>query len=61
VTTDTLFGIPESSIFTLLLIVVVGGFAILQTKYLRTDHSAFTEWARANGRVLMVTIFLLLI
>ena len=54
-------GIPESSIFTFLLIAVVGGFAILQTKYLKPDHSAFEEWARAHGRTLMVTIFLLLI
>lgn len=30
-----MFGVPESSIFTLLLIVVVGGFAFLQAKYLR--------------------------
>ena len=54
-------GIPESSIFTLLLIAVVGGFALLQNRYLRPDHSAFGEWARAHGRTLMVTIFLLLI
>ena len=54
-------GIPESSIFTLLLIALVGGFAILQQKYLKPDHSAFGEWARAHGRTLMVTIFLLLI
>jgi uncharacterized membrane protein YdjX (TVP38/TMEM64 family) len=54
-------GIPESSIFTLLLIAVVTGFAWLQTKYLKPDISAFTEWARHHGRSLMVTIFLLLI
>jgi YjbE family integral membrane protein len=53
--------IPESSIFTLLLIFVIGGFAILQAKYLKPDHSAFAEWASAHGRTLMVTIFLLLI
>ena len=57
----TVFGIPESSLFTLLLIFVIGGFAILQTKYLKPDHSAFAEWASAHGRTLMVTIFLLLI
>ena len=45
----------------MILIVVVTGFAILQTKYLRPDHSAFAEWARSHGRTLMVTIFLLLI
>ena len=55
------FWVPESSIFTILLILVVGGFAWLQTKYLRPDHSAFADWARANGRMLMVTIFMLLI
>lgn len=54
-------GVPESSIFTLLLIAVVGGFAVLQTKYLRPDHSAFAEWAREHGKILMVTIFVLLI
>jgi YjbE family integral membrane protein len=53
--------IPESSIFTFLLIAVIGGFAFLQTKYLRPDHSAFAEWARSHGRTLMVSIFLLLI
>ncbi len=57
----TVFGVPESSIFTLLLIIVVGGFAWLQTRYLRPDHSAFASWARDHGRSLMVTIFLLLI
>ncbi|MBC7503591.1 TerC family protein [Candidatus Gracilibacteria bacterium] len=58
---DTIYGIPESSIFTMLLIVVVGGFAVLQTKYLKTDHSSFSDWAAANGKALMVSIFLLLI
>jgi YjbE family integral membrane protein len=53
--------VPESSIFTILLITVVGWFAWLQTKYLKPDHSAFGEWARSHGRTLMVTIFLLLI
>jgi uncharacterized membrane protein YdjX (TVP38/TMEM64 family) len=53
--------IPESSIFTGILFVVVGGFAILQTKYLKADHSVFAEWAKAHGRTLMITIFLLLI
>ncbi len=57
----TVFGVPESSIFTMLLIFVVGGFAVLQTKYLKPDHSAFADWARANGRMLMVTIFMLMI
>ncbi len=57
----TVFGVPESSIFTLLLIFVVGGFAVLQTKYLKPDHSAFTDWARENGKSLMVSIFILLI
>ncbi|MDD2693459.1 MAG: TerC family protein [Candidatus Gracilibacteria bacterium] len=56
-----IFGVPESSIFTLLLIFVVGGFAFLQTKYLRPDHSAFADWAKRNGKPLMVTIFILLI
>ncbi len=60
-TVDTIYGVPESSIFSILLIVVVGGFAILQTKYLKTDHSTFSDWAGANGKTLMVSIFLLLI
>ena len=58
---NQIFGIPESSIFTFILIGVVGGFAFLQTKYLKSDHSTFGEWARHNGKTLMVTIFLLLI
>ncbi len=61
ITTDMVFGIPESSIFTLLLIVVVGWFAILQSKYLTPDHSAFADWAKSNGKTLMITIFMLLI
>jgi uncharacterized membrane protein YdjX (TVP38/TMEM64 family) len=56
-----IYGIPESSIFTILLIFIIGGFAILQSKYLRTDHSVFAEWASNNGKTLMVTIFVLLI
>lgn len=61
VTPDTVAGIPESSIFTFLLILVVGGFAFLQAKYMRSDYSAFGEWAKKNGKTLMVTIFILLI
>ncbi len=57
----TVFGIPESSVFTLLLIFVVSGFAILQTKYLKPNHSAFTDWSKENGKTLMVSIFILLI
>lgn len=57
----TMFGVPESSIFTLLLIAVVGGFAFLQAKYLRGDYSAFGDWAKKNGKSLMIIIFLLLI
>ncbi len=57
----SVFGIPESSIFTLLLIFVVGWFAILQTKYLKPDHSIFANWAKEHGKILMVTIFMLLI
>jgi len=45
----------------MLLIVVVGSFAILQTKYLHSDHSRFANFAKENGRTLMVTIFILLI
>ncbi len=56
-----IYGIPESSIFTIILIFVIGGFAILQSKYLKTDHSIFAEWAGKNGKTLMVTIFMLLI
>ena len=56
-----IFGVPESSIFTLLLIVIVGGFAILQTRYLKPDSSTFGNWAKSNGKTLMVTIFILLI
>ncbi len=56
-----IYGVPESSIFTILLIVIIGGFAILQSKYLRTDHSVFADWAGKNGKTLMVTIFILLI
>lgn len=58
---DMIGGVPESSIFSLLLILVVSAFAILQTKYLHTNHSVFADWAKENGRALMVTIFLLLI
>jgi YjbE family integral membrane protein len=58
---DMISSIPESSIFTGILFVVVGGFAILQAKYLKADHSLFAEWAKAHGRTLMITIFLLLI
>ncbi len=58
---DMIAWVPESSIFTLLLIVVVGGFAVLQAKYLKVDHSVFASWARSHGRTLMVTIFLLMI
>lgn len=58
---DEILWIPESSVFTFLLIIVVSGFAILQTKYLKATHSEFAEWARDHGRTLMVTIFLLLI
>ncbi len=57
----TIFGVPESTMFTLILIAVVSGFAWLQTKYLKPDQSAFTEWAKKHGRILMVTIFMLLI
>lgn len=53
--------IPESNIFTLLLIAVVGCFAWLQTKYLKTDESVFSEWAKSHGKLLMVSLFLLLI
>lgn len=58
---DLILGIPESSFFTFLLILVVGGFAILQTKYLNADKSLFAEWSRNHGRALMISIFLLLI
>lgn len=58
---DMIAGIPESSIFTLLLILVVGAFAVLQAKYLHTEHSVFAEWAKKHGRELMITIFMLLI
>jgi YjbE family integral membrane protein len=56
-----IMGVPESSIFLLLLIAVVSWFAWLQTRYLKPDYSAFTEWAKTHGRILMVTIFMLLI
>lgn len=58
---DTIYGIPESSIFTVLLIIVIGWFAILQAKYLKTEQSLFADWAGKNGKTLMVTIFMLLI
>lgn len=58
---DTIYGIPESSIFTVLLVVIIGGFAVLQSKYLKTDHSVFADWAGKNGKALMVTIFMLMI
>ncbi len=57
----TLLWVPESTLFMLILIAVVSGFAWLQTKYLKPDQSAFTEWAKKHGRILMVTIFILLI
>ncbi len=56
-----ILGMPESSIFTFLLIFIVGWFAFLQTKYLKPDYSVFAEWAKRNGKSLMVVIFLLLI
>ncbi len=58
---DMIYGVPESSIFTVILIFIIGWFAILQSKYLKTDHSVFAEWAAHNGKTLMVTIFMLLI
>ncbi len=58
---DMIYWVPESSIFTIILIFVIGWFAILQSKYLKTDHSIFAEWAGRNGKTLMVTIFMLLI
>ncbi len=57
----TVYGVPESSVFTLLLILVIGSFAFLQTKYLKPDQSTFYNWSKANGKTLMVTIFILLI
>lgn len=57
----TVFWVPESSIFTFLLVLVVWWFAILQTKYLKPDHSIFANWAKEHGKILMVTIFMLLI
>ena len=56
-----IFGVPESSIFTIVLIGIVTGFAWLQAKYLKPNHSAFTDWAKNHGRILMITIFMLLI
>jgi hypothetical protein len=44
------YGVPESSIFTFLLVIIIGGFAVLQSKYLKTDHSTFAEWAAKNGK-----------
>ena len=58
---DTIYGVPESSIFTAMLVVIIVGFAVLQTKYLKPDHSIFADWAAKNGKILMVTIFVLLI
>jgi hypothetical protein len=57
----TILGIPESSIFMILLMIIVGGFAVLQARYLKPDHSAFADWAGRNGKILMISIFLLLI
>jgi YjbE family integral membrane protein len=56
-----IYWVPESTIFSLILIAVVTGFAWLQTKYLKPDHSGFTQWAKEHWRILMVTIFMLLI
>lgn len=58
---ESIGGIPETSLFTFILILVVGSFAFLQTKYLKSNYSAFGEWAKEHGKSLMVTIFLLLI
>ncbi len=58
---DMIGWIPESSIFTILLIAIVWAFAILQTKYLKANHSTFAEWATEHWRILMISIFLLLI
>jgi predicted tellurium resistance membrane protein TerC len=59
--TDTIYGIPEQTIFTLLLVGIISLFAVLQTRYLRADRSAFATWAKEHGRILMITIFFLLI
>ncbi len=48
-------------IFIFLLFLVVALFGILQAKYLKADHSIFAEWAKENGRILMVTNFVLLL
>lgn len=48
-------------LFTLLLFLVVTIFAILQAKYLDAKHDMFLEWAKNNGRILMIAFFMLLI
>lgn len=58
---NTIAWIPETTIFTWILILVVWGFSVLQTKYLMVDYSWFGEWAKRNGKILMICIFLFLI
>ncbi|MEI7511399.1 MAG: TerC family protein [Candidatus Peregrinibacteria bacterium] len=48
-------------IFLFLLFVVVALFGVLQAKYLKADHSVFAEWTKKNGRILMITNFILLL
>lgn len=58
INTETLI---SGHLFTLLLFVVVAVFAILQTTYLDAKHDIFLEWAKKNGKFLMIGFFLLLI
>ncbi len=51
----------EQNIFSLILIIVVVTFSVLQARYLRADRSVFTQWAKENGRMLMMIIFILMI
>lgn len=48
-------------IFLFLMFLLVSLFGVLQAKYLSANHSVFAEWAKANGRILMITNFILLL
>jgi YjbE family integral membrane protein len=51
----------ESNAFLLFLAAIVSGFAILQAKHINTDPLGFAEWAKKNGKVLMMCLFILAI
>lgn len=53
--------LPSNYIFNFILILVILVFSVLQAKFLKANHSTFTEWVANNWRILMITIFILFI